>query len=133
MRIDEPRLNPALEQDWPPTYATVDDYELDQDGMPVYVKPTAPRDPAPQFAETLEVLPADDGARLPRGPRLSRAQQRLDEILTNAEDELREARDLVVSALEDFGLVAQPQHPNLPTLIGQQLEQVIEHRNLRRR
>ncbi len=61
-------------------------------------------------------------------PRLSRAQQRLDDILKNGEDELRDARDLIVSALEDLSLVLQPQHPNLPTLVGQQIEQVIQFR-----
>jgi hypothetical protein len=76
---------------------------------------------------------ADDGARLPQ-PKLSRAQQRLDDILTDVENELREARDLTARALEDFILIEpKPQHPNLPTLIGQQLEQVIELRTLRRR
>ena len=74
----------------------------------------------------------DDGARLPQ-PKLSRAQQRLDDILTDCENELREARDLTARALEDLTLIVQPQHPNLPTLIGQQLEQVMELRALRRR
>lgn len=79
-------------------------------------------------------LNQDDGARLPQQPRLSRAQQRLDDILTDVENELREARDLTARALEDFVLIEpKPQHPNLPTLIGQQLEQVIELRGLRRR
>lgn len=61
-------------------------------------------------------------------PRQSRAQQRLDQILTDAESELREARDLIVTALEDLSLILQPQHPNLPTLLGQQIEQVIQFR-----
>lgn len=61
-------------------------------------------------------------------PRQSRAQSRLDGILSDCEGELREARDLVVTALEDLALVMQPQHPNLPTLLGQQIEQVIQFR-----
>lgn len=144
MRIDEPKkTNPPLEQDWPETYSTVDDYELDNDGLPVHVKVDRPRDPEPTFDSEYPLpaeQPVDDGARLRQRrrpveptPKLTRAQQRLDEILTNSEDELRHARDLIVSALEDFALVAQPQHPNLPTLVGQQIEQVIEHRTLRRR
>jgi hypothetical protein len=67
-------------------------------------------------------------ARADESPK-SRAQARLDEILNDSEKELQEARDLVVSALEDLALVLQPQHPNLPTLLGQQIEQVIQFRS----
>ena len=82
------------------------------------------------YAESdVRVVPR--GAPLPDlTPERSRAQQRMTAILDDAEEELRLARDKVVTALEDLALVAQPQHPNLPVLLGQQLEQVIELRRL---
>lgn len=56
----------------------------------------------------------------------SRAQQRLDAILREAEDDLREARDLIIPALEDLSLIMSVQHPNLAVLLGQQIEQIIQ-------
>jgi hypothetical protein len=78
--------------------------------------------------------PADgpDRRSEPDAPVRSRAQTRRDQILDDVEAELREARDLTERALEDLALVVQPQHPNLPTLLGQQLEQAIELRRLKR-
>jgi hypothetical protein len=111
-------MNPEPEPKWRP----LDEAFPDETTVRVLEPDEVPRAPR-----------VDDGARLPQ-PKLSRAQQRLDDILTDVENELREARDLTARALEDFILIEpKPQHPNLPTLIGQQLEQVIELRSLRRR
>lgn len=61
----------------------------------------------------------------------SRAQEIRDGILDDVEHMLREARDLIDEALEQFTLLAEPQHKNLGMLVGQQIEQVIEFRRVR--
>lgn len=90
---------------------------IDQDGNAYYGE------------SDIRVVPR--GAPLPElEPPTSRAAERRAAILDDAEAELRRARDLIVTALEDLALLATPQHPQLPTLLGQQLEQVIELRRL---
>ena len=35
-------MNPPLQTEWNKEYSTLDDYELDTDGTPIYVKTVAP-------------------------------------------------------------------------------------------
>ncbi len=44
---------------------------------------------------------------------------------------MREGRALIAEGMEMFAVVETPQHPNLATLIGQQIEQVVEYRRLK--
>lgn len=60
------------------------------------------------------------------------ADETLAFILDTAEEQIRMGRDLIVKGLKMFSVVETPQHPNLPTLIGQQIEQVIEYRRIKR-
>jgi len=77
-----------------------------------------------RIIRTTQAAPANVGER-------SRAQTIRDTILTEAENLLRDARDKTEEALDQFSLLAVPQHSKLPVLLGQQIEQVIEHRRLR--
>ncbi len=85
-----------------------------------YVKPSGT-----QFSRPARELRRE---RDPQPTRMSRAQTRLEDILEQGESDLREARDLIVPALEDLSLILQPQHPNLAVLVAQQIEQVIQFR-----
>lgn len=91
-----------------------------------------------------EPMPGDDVKVIHRGdpkfvdaeitepaPRRSKAQQIQTDILTDAEHLLRDARDMVDEALELFGLLSPPQHPNISTLLGQLIEQVIEFKRVK--
>lgn len=77
--------------------------------------------------ENVKVIRGEPGqALVPR--QRSKAQQRRDDILDDAEAQLRGSRDLLVEAMEGIELLMLPQHRNIDTLIGQLIEQVIEFR-----
>ena len=64
-------------------------------------------------------------------PQRSTAQQRVDDILDDVEAHLRASRDNLTYAIENMSILMVPQHRNVETLIGQLIEQVIEHKRLR--
>ena len=55
-------MNPPLQTDWDTEYRTLDDYELDTDGTPVYVKKIL--NPSPFVFDDPPPKIVDDGARL---------------------------------------------------------------------
>jgi hypothetical protein len=63
--------------------------------------------------------------------RTSHADRILAENLDAAEHCFRDALVLVVEGLDILGLFTLPQHRNLPTLLTQQIEQVVEYRRVR--
>jgi hypothetical protein len=58
----------------------------------------------------------------------SYAEEVLAENLDASEQCLRTALDEVVEGLEILGLFTTPKHRNLPTLLAQQIEEVVEYR-----
>jgi len=64
-------------------------------------------------------------------PKRTTAQQRVDDILDDVETHLRASRDDLAYAMENMQILMVPQHRNVETLIGQLIEQVIEHKRLR--
>ena len=83
-------MNPPLDVDWDTEYRTLDDYELDTDGIPVYVKrvPTPPpymyEDPVPYRPEVV-----DDGARLDSYQ--ARRLRTIDDARSDIEEALKRA------------------------------------------
>ena len=90
MRIDErPGMNPPLQTDWNTEYHTVDDYELDTDGTPIYVKTVAP-DPytQPNYLR-IQAEITDDGARLDTYQ--ARRLRTIDDARNDIEEALKKA------------------------------------------
>ena len=87
-------MNPPLDVDWDTEYRTLDDYELDPDGTPIYVKKVLT--PPPFIYE--EPPKIDDGARLDTyQARRLRTIRDLTEDLEQALQKANDAKDGAVS------------------------------------
>ena len=82
-------MNPRLDVDWDTEYRTLEDYELDSDGTPIYVKKVEAADPyvQPNFLRIeAEKKNTDDGARLDTTQ--ARRLRDLERIASNIEEGL---------------------------------------------
>lgn len=61
-------------------------------------------------------------------PERNRFLKRRDEDLAIFEEQLRKAREMIEEVIVGFAMYAPPQHQKLPTLIDQQIEQIIQYR-----
>lgn len=78
------------------------------------------------------VGPATAGnSAITRTTERNRYLQRRDLDLAEFEELLRQARDLCEEVIIGFGMYTTPQHRNLPTIIGQQIEQIIEFKRVK--
>lgn len=89
------------------------------------VRVIRPGDPGFVKAKTAEIEAETEA------PVRSRAQEIRDQILTDAELLFRQALADVEEGLELFGLLADPLHKNLPIMLTQLVDQVVEFRRIK--
>lgn len=67
----------------------------------------------------------------PAAPDRNRYLRRRDEDLNEIEGLLLQARSIIEEVLIGFGMYETPKHKDLPTLIDQQIAQVVEYRRMK--